>query len=480
MVDDKQFILGKAIYEETSWVSLRLSSGFFLSFHDKLNVWHDEKCSIVLLGNAWQVNPDFPAPIEELKQIASNDKYTHNEVYSIEKSWCGRYLLIVGEWIYLDTIGSLGCFYSNTHVSSSLHVLCRAENRTIVYPDITHGHSPDFIPGMKTCYDGVRRLIPSQIYNYVTGEIKTRPLLPDGAISTVNDNQRIEMLEKYFTYSLQNMASHFHGIPIWLSLTGGRDSRAALAMLEKSGIKYHTFTLWHEHITSSDVQIPLILARRLKKEHRYIHRSADQYSQQRYDDYRAHTAGMAVDEDWNFYAYNQYASIEKNAEEIVILRNSIWENVNDYYSIYCNEGSLDFSKFYPYAQKDALLGESLQEWYSYTRDDIFNQNISIWNRILWELRTGCWLSSIEQSFDLMDGITSIQPCNCRLFLSLLIGFDQRERVAKTHEEKIVNKICPILKGIPYDYQYIPKQSFVKIIRRKVAKAYKTIKSICNT
>ena len=80
----------------------------------------------------------------------------------------------------------------------------------------------------------------------------------------------------------------------------------------------------------------------------------------------------------------------------------------------------------------------------------------------------------------MDGITSIQPCNCRLFLSLLIGFDQRERVAKTHEEKIVNKICPILKGIPYDYQYIPKQSFVKIIRRKAAKAYKTIKSICNT
>jgi len=79
-------------------------------------------------------------------------------------------VLIVDEWIYLDCCGLLGVFYSNCHVSSSLHVLCGIEGREVIYPQIEHRKSPDFVPGAETCYDGVKRLLPSQIYNLVKGE----------------------------------------------------------------------------------------------------------------------------------------------------------------------------------------------------------------------------------------------------------------------------------------------------------------------
>ena len=250
--------------------------------------------------------------------------------------------------------------------------------------------------------------------------------------------------------------------------------------MEKSGVEYKTFTCWHEHITKADISIPVMLAKKLKKEHLFVPRDENKYSQQRYDDYRIHTAGMAVDEDWKFYSYFQYDDVRghdgKKGSDIVILRSSIWENTNDYYSTYCENGVLDFEKLYPYITKDEFLRKSLIEWYDDSGSNAVNNDISIWNKILWDVRTGCWLSSIEQSFDMMEHITSIQPCNCRLFLSILMGFDQQDRVAKKHEEFIAQRVCPTISRIPYDYQFKERVKMQTRIRRKMKKIWHRLKN----
>ncbi|MBO4542276.1 MAG: hypothetical protein J5725_03755 [Bacteroidales bacterium] len=435
------------------WKNVKLSNGFVLSYHDKLNVWLDNSRNIVILGNVWQVDHKQKSPTDVVQGINLEDDFI-DAIYEMEKTWCGRYVLIVKDWIFLDTIGSLGIFYNDMHISSSLNVLCTAENKKIIYPNIKHGEMPDFIPGMQTCYNGIKRLLPSQIYNIVTKEVRIRPLLPDGVISSKSDNDRIELLEHYFVHSLQNMGTLFNGKDIWLSLTGGRDSRAAMAFMERAGIKYKTFTCEYPGIKLADIDLARRLSRKARRKHLFVKREKTSYSQDRYDNYRVHTAGMAVDQDWNFYAYNQYQKLTKNNSEIVILRNSIWENVNDYYSQYCKDGNLNLERLFSSIKEDEFLKSSLLEWYNYVQHDDLNKNdLSIWNRMLWELRTGCWLSSIEQSFDMMDGITSIQPCNCRLFLSILAGFNQKDRSAKKHEEYIVERVCTKLSKIPYDYQY---------------------------
>jgi hypothetical protein len=66
-----------------------------------------------------------------------------------------------------------------------------------------------------------------------------------------------------------------------------------------------------------------------------------------------------------------------------------------------------------------------------------------------EERHGAWLSSIEQGFDLMEGIVSIECCNSRRFFSILTGFSDKDKKRKKHEMKIVKQICPTLSKYRY-------------------------------
>ena len=453
MINDRQFYITK---EKTSafedWKAIAFSNGYSLHYHKGLNVVY--QCGdIVLLGYAWQVDSSRKSPQEELSELSQKAVITHNDVYDVEKSWCGRYVLIVNEFIYLDTCGLLGVVFSDKTVTSSLNVLSTIEDRKIIYPEIVHGKMPDFVPGMRTPYNGVYRLLPSQILNYVSKERYTRPLLIDEAPNNISEKERIDVFARYFTTSIKNFAVLFSDKPLWLALTGGRDSRASLACFEKAGVNYKTFTLWHKWISEPDYVIPQKLAQATKKPHRYIKRDYKKYSQQRFDDYKIHSAQMAVDEDWSFYAYNQYQSLIENDKPIVIVRSSIWEIPNYYYTLCYGKRSEDLTCIFPGINDNALFFESCMEWKKYVENDEINTSISFDNRALWEMRECCWLSSIEQSFDMMDGIISIQIANCRLFLSHLFGFDPKDRIQKTHEDKIASYLCPAFSKIPYDYEY---------------------------
>jgi len=478
MINDRQFFITKEHpITFSDWKEIKLLNGYSLHCHKGLNIVYHSK-NITLLGYAWQVDPKRKSPQEELELLQQKNAICHNDVYDIEKSWCGRYVLIVNEFIYLDTCGTLGVFYSDKIVTSSLNVLCSLENREVILPDIEHGKMPDFVPGMMTPYSGVKRLLPSQILNYISKECKIRPLLIDKAPSFSSDKERIYNFAQYFEHSVKNLSKIFSSIPIWIAITGGRDSRATLAFFEKAQVDYKTFTLWHNWISKPDFVIPKKLAKLTRKTHRYIKRNEKEYSEKRFNDYLIHTAKMAVDEDWLFYAYNQYQALIENNKPIVIIRSSIWEIPNDYYTMCYGEKSKDLTVIYPGIKNNDLFYKSCMEWKDFVKNDELNSSISFANRTLWEMRECCWLSSIEQSFDLMNGIISIQIANCRLFLSLLFGFNAKDRIQKKHEDKIASTICPAFAKIPYDYQYetvkqkiqriqsVVKGTIIKIIGKK--------------
>ena len=478
MVDDKQFILSKEKFVKAGWKHLVLSGDLILSYQEKLKVWSCQQ-NIVLLGIAWQVDPERKTPEEELCSLAKLDKISNDDVFEMEKTWCGRYVLIVDGWLYLDTVGSLGVFYSENSVSSSLHVLCEAEKRQVIYPNIVWGQNPDFLPGTRTCYEGVSRLLPSQIYNIKDKKAIIRPLLPDGVIRVENDADRVALLESYYIHSLKIMSKLFEGETLYFGLTGGRDSRAAMSLFEKAGIDYHPFTMEYNDIKEADVVIPARLAKKVGKKRIFVKRKEKNFSRQRMDDYCMHTAGMAIDTDRLFYTYGQYSYLFKNQKKlvnkdndnIVIVRSSIWEITNDYLLIFCKNGQFNIEDVFPYADNEPFIKQSLEEWFDMIVNDKINAEVSYSNRAYWDLRDGCWLSSLEQSFDLMDNTTTLQPLNCRLFVSILMGFGQQDRYKKKHEEYIVGQVCPALLEVPYDYQY---RSFYKRVRRMGGKVYRFI------
>lgn len=78
-----------------------------------------------------------------------------------------------------------------------------------------------------------------------------------------------------------------------------------------------------------------------------------------------------------------------------------------------------------------------------------NKGINLWDRLMIEERHGAWLSSIEQGFDLMEGLVSVECCNSRRFFSILTGFSDKDKKRKKHEMMIVRQLCPVLAKYRY-------------------------------
>lgn len=453
MIDDRQFFISsKPSVKYPDWNSISLSDDYYIYYQKDLNIIQ-VKDNYLILGIAWQVDSSRLSPREELVQLSKKSNITQSDIFEMEKTWCGRYILIVKDYIYLDAGGCLGVFYSDKTISSSLHVLCNVEERKIVSSGLKHRTMPDFFIGMRTPYEGVRRLLPSQILNYKNTKTQIRPLLIDFFPEYTSLEEGSKKFIDNFVYSLQNMEKTLPDHKKCLALTGGRDSRCVMSLLEKSGIDYDTFTLWHENISEADKKIPKRLSKLLHRKYKFVERSQKKYSQQRLDEFFIHTAEMSVDEDSRFFAYNQYQSIAEG-RPTVILRSSIWEIVDDCFKMDIGSKKGDrMCILFPRILENKLWYASAKEWENYIKEDKLNSDISFYGRAYWDLRIGCWLSSLEQSLDMIENIITIQSVNSRLFISMLFAFPYKERFYKYHENIITNNACSILKKIPYDYQY---------------------------
>lgn len=477
MVDDKQFIILPSSRKDKNNVNvfsndrqkgLVLSSGGMLVYEKHLNVCCNEDCTAVLIGDAWQVHPSKDCPENIIKTF--NGRTTIEDVYHEEKTWCGRYVLIVNDWLFLDFCGTLGIFYSDDmRLSSSYRILCEQIGTEVIYPDTLGEGLMNFVPGPLTPSDLVKRLMPSEIINVRTGEKLIRPLNPDGVWNTENNQERINELEKYFTCSLRNMAKHFPDSVFWLALTGGKDSRTLMALLESSGIDYKAFTCWHKRISKADLILPPKLADAVHVPYKFIERREGNYSSIRADEYRRHTGGMADDADKPMYVNGQYQELDPN-HQIVLLRSGIWEHSSNFFKKRFTpkaalemEKQFDMAKVLPKSLKHELYSKSLCQWQKTKENDAVNKDINIWDLLYIEQRLGAWLSSIEQGFDLMEGIVSVECCNSRRFFSILTGFSEEDKTKKIHEMSIVRQSCPILSKYMYESNLTLKKRIKNVL-----------------
>ena len=450
MKNDKQFVLGQKVYEHPDWYHVTLPNRYILSYHKDLPVYFNDRKDLILIGRAWQVDPNRCCPTDEINRLtAETTAVSQAQIIDMEKTWCGRYIIISHDTIYLDAGALLNVFHSDEYVTSSLNILCTLEKRKMRYPKICHHVNPDFIFGTHTPYPGVKRVLPSQIYHYTTHSTENRKIIPDGILSYSSDQERAEAFSHYFVHFLQNLAQSSPHQTLMLALTGGHDSRITMAMLEKSGVNYDIFSFAHPRISHEDRETPVKLSGLCHRKFHFIPRNPADFSADRYNDYREHTAGLTIDEDLKMYAHNQFETLRKEiGTDLILIRGAIWEDVIEYYK----PKSADFNllDFYPLIQYDPEALAFACEWKANALNDPLNQDFGINNRLYLDLRVGCWVSAIEHGFDMMEGITSVQGFNCRLFKSILLGFDKAMRQDKKHQEYITQLVCPVLGTVPYD------------------------------
>lgn len=444
MVNNKQYVIMDEPFMEQDFLHIPLYGGKVLSYHKNLPAqvkMCDDKLQYCLLGYVYQVDPERATPMEELELI-----HKEADVHAAIESWAGSWLLIYKDRIYMDACGSLGCFYSQQGViSRSIHCINQALNRRDKSPRITHKFGLDYFPGPNTPYDDISRLLPSETLCFTDFTKGKRDMVP--FVNMYNsDDERIEAFLTCFSTMLQYFVKDYDG-RIYIPLTGGYDSRTLIALLEYCNVtNYKLFTMEHENLTEEDKELPPLIADKLQRPYEFIVRSST-VERKRYYEFDKHCGQMAVDEDRNFYAYRQYPETK---EGYALLRANIWEIAwGKYYKKISSYGA-DISKFkkqYVNVRRRDDIRASIEKWFAHIQNNV--QNIPFANRFYWEQRVGCWLSSVEQSLTIMDGVDSIPLCNCNRMLSILLDFDIEKRMNKEHQVMLIQKTCPELLDIPF-------------------------------
>ena len=448
MINAGQFVISKREYCGYGFRHVKLNERFILSYHQDLQVYINQQYNMLLMGTVWNVMEDMPEPIAELEHLGNqyHGYIPDEQIDLVEKNWCGRYVLIVQGRVYLDAVGLFGIFFSKEGISSSSQILADVMGlpEKIYQPPA----SINWLPAPLTHYEQIRRLFPGQVYDYIENKIYKRELVVQDLPENIGESGKIKYFTELFAQSLRNMAQAVPDRKILIALTGGYDSRTLLALAAYAGINFECFTLEHENMSKADMTIPRRLCDEVKCGYTYIPREKDQYSEKLNRDYGFHTGGFANDADRLFYSYGQYQKLTEKYGRCVLLRSSVWETVVFYYRKFIGD-EFDPASIYGNYNAQGLVKESLQDYFIWIRNNR-QEGLNACNRFYWEQRCGSWLSAIEQSFDILEDCISLQPLNCRLLISLLLGFPKEERAAKEHQLKISSYACSKLRDIEFE------------------------------
>lgn len=440
-----QFALLRRALRLPGFRQLRLAGDWILNWHERLPMLAFPEKQICLLGDAWQVRPDRGTPEEEIQKLGPAPDY--ESVLRMEESWCGRYVLLCGGRVFPDATGLLPVFYGAAGISSDCLLL--AEEMGLAPRIHTCREVLNWMPGPCTHYPEISRLLPSQAYDLHSGACVSKPLFARDVPEYGDEDALIEGFSAFFCTGLQNLHAAYPRQKLLLALTGGYDSRTLFALAIRAGVPFDAFTLEHDHMLIGDLELPKQLCDRAGVRLISIERDRDAYSPARERAYTEHTAGLVRDEDRLFYAYGQYQRLLEPYGEALFLRSSIWETAVEFFPrMFDRDGPTE--AFYtgmeltaPCPEREAA--DRYFAWCAAHPED----GIALCDRFYWEQRAGCWLSSIEQGFDLLEHGRTVQPLNSRLLLTLLFRFPREERLTKRHQVRIIEAACPALADIPF-------------------------------
>lgn len=461
MIGRKTFVISK-VKESGFEKSITLANGYSVCYQKDLNIILSDDRRICVLGDAWIADPEyaFEGVLEGINSClkdAHHEAEVFNAVVQLERSFGGRYLLIADNYLFMDTVGMMSCYYSENgySISNSIRTLCSCLSIEVKYPHYyKKNEGMYYIVGSDTMVDGIKRLLPSMVYDLKNQKLMPRPIITRQIMKVSNKKDRNELIQYFirsFDCSLKNMQQAVGG-QIWVSLTGGRDSRALISMLEHSGIDYKCFNYEYSGISRGDVEIPPEICDKLKKQFVSIKRDKNNYSEKRYKDFEIHSSGYANEECWNAYAYGQFDCFITEGPS-VILDSGLWEIATDRYEWLGNTPSVEeYKSHYPNVPGDKLLSHSVDEYFRWINETP-QKYMKVSDRIYMELCDGCWLSGLEQAYDILDGVTHLQPLNSRHLLEILFSFPNKMRMDKKLEELITVTACPVLKEIAYEDKF---------------------------
>lgn len=459
----RQFVVGpRPVKVNPDWVIHQIPSIGYLCHSPELRiatatdstgtVWY-------LLGLAVQADQARLDPVYEIAH-ASDQSIEH-----ISHSWAGRWVLIGAQKVYMDSAGLLGCFYGfkerddtgkELWVSSSAALLASViEADTTLVRVIEHRKGIDWYPGPHSAFKSVRRLLPSQILSFPNGAVHSRQLVSLSG-EPVSYETLLDQLQQYLVTTVQQAAKL--ATTVWVPLTAGYDSRLLLATARYAGIPIRTYTHSHKHVVKdADLTIPPKLARIAGVKH--VMRYEGAFRSDLAELYDQHTGGHCVDRDRYYFVHEYFNQFHKGD---LILRGGVFDLGHHKWgrryppsvisptvpeAEYVLNGFNGRGGVFDLPQDQALV-QAFQEWIDWTAQ--MPQEALDWrDRLYLEQRLGGWLSSIEQSLDLIEA-DRFYAANSHLYFSLILQIPEAIRRPGQHHVDLIKRMAPELLVLPFN------------------------------
>lgn len=432
------------------WPSVRIGGphlSLHVSHHPELTCRqvHTPAGTWTLLGDPVQTDSEAGRLLSELARVDPRDPD------ATTRSWAGRWLLVDPHGrVHLDAAGLLACVHRREHVrtwaSSSPALLAHlpglpelpAVARAFVHSGANYHASPG------AGFDGLDRLLPSQVLDLSTGQVAARRLMPPGDPRTVADVAE-EVCARLGTGIGQLAAS---ASTVWLALTAGVDSRTLLAAARVHGVEVRTFTQLHDDMSLADRVLPPQLAAAAGVPHVFV--AAAALRRDRLALYDEHTAHAAQDRDRDFYPRGQWDVVQPGD---VVLRANAFEVVASTWqrrvraeeqgsAVPSTEAVLRLLK----EQRSGVFAQDIDRWRLWAQ--AHPEPDLLWvDRLYWEQRLGSWAATTEQSLDLLAGRSVVLP-SCRAVFEALNALPQPERRARHAQRALLSTYAPALAEFP--------------------------------
>ncbi|MDJ0532671.1 MAG: hypothetical protein QNJ70_09270 [Xenococcaceae cyanobacterium MO_207.B15] len=484
----RQFIIGnKSFFPYDNWVYRQLGSSLGISYCPDLRIdWTQDLEGIdwLLLGLAIETIGGKRSPLSEISRTATR------EVSELCYSWAGRWVLIGNGKLYLDASGLLGCFYGKDAegqiwVSSSAGLLARVlfqnqapiiDSRKLSYEIGISWYTP---PSSR--FEGISRLLPSQVLDLKSGEIQPKSLMPE--ICFERDYEEIiRQIQQILLTTLRGLAKITPDL--WLGLTAGYDSRLMLALTHMAGIPVQTFTRVTARMSVADRILPPKLAQECNINHLFID------TQKRYPERRKligeHTGYHVSDGDAEPFiqgSRDDLKGISFGGHGFAVASGfgKLYTLPESITSI--EESARQIAKIFQ-ERADCSATSGIENWLGWIME--YPQNNLNWrDRFFIEQRQAGWLSSKEQLYDLND-LTRFPILNSAYLSSLLLSVRKDKRLGSKIQEDLIKITNPQLTKYPFNpddsdfdfleiviakARYLPQYVFLKL-SKKILRSWK--------
>lgn len=465
VVDRRQFIIMNKPYEREDFKYIPLGDERILSYHEDLHVVSNNALGIHLLGWAFSVNSE---------SIVLDDDCLKNKRY-----WAGRWILIYKNQIYLDACGTLGCFYSidtnnSIILSSSLHLISSVLE---IHPQDTYevkygdGHGTfDYYPAPYTIFDEVYKILPTQHIDLNSEQYVVTN--SDYMVRRYAEKRQDWIFEHFLAeiaQEMRNIANEF-GSEVWITLTGGVDSRTNFSVARYSGIKFSTYTVIRKNTPKWDIDLPKKICKLYGTENIFL-TDKNVNSNERERIYKQHTCGCSVGTERQQFLSNVDVPIKEKA---IVLWGTVWESYLKYYHQYfkaCDDIEENLQDINTVCDeiitKSSIHYRSLFYWLKYVAENPI-KGLDWRERLYFEQRVGGWGSYSAQGIDLFDTVR-IAPVNCQELLELLLSLDV-EVADKSFQHQVIKKCCPELNKIRFgertDFFYRAKRKITRMAAKR--------------